>query len=49
MPEIEVWAEPYRLGAPLPSLPLRLEGDMMVPIELEETYQEACRRRRILL
>lgn len=49
VPEIEVWTAPCHLGASLPTLPLRLEGDLMVPIDLSETYEEACRRRRIAL
>jgi hypothetical protein len=47
--QLEVWAERCTLDAPLPTLPLRLEGDAMVPIELGPTYEEACRRRRIAL
>lgn len=45
--EIDVWAHRCALGAPLPTLPLRLQGDLFVPVDLESTYEEACRRRRI--
>jgi hypothetical protein len=43
------WAYPCALGQVLPTLPLRLQGDLFVPVDLESTYQEACRRRRIPL
>lgn len=46
--EIDVWMRPLTLGAPLPTLPLRLTGDLFVPVDFEAAYQEACRRRRLL-
>lgn len=46
--EIDVWPERLALGAPLPTLPLRLTGDQFVPVDLDATYAEACRRRRII-
>jgi hypothetical protein len=45
--EIDVWPERLALGATLPTLPLRLVGDVFLPVDFETTYQEACRRRRI--
>ena len=27
-------------------MPLRLTGDLFVPVEFEATYQETCRQRR---
>lgn len=47
-PEIDYWSAPVSVGAPLPTLPLRLTGDLFVPVDFEAAYQEACRRRRIL-
>ncbi len=47
-PEIDTWAEALALGSPLPTMPLRLTGDLFVPIEFETTYTETCRRRRLL-
>lgn len=44
---MDVWAAPCALGSPLPTLPLRLRGDLFVPVDLEATYEEACRKRRI--
>lgn len=46
--EIDVWMRPLALGAPLPTLPLRLTSDLFVPVDFESAYQEACRRRRLL-
>lgn len=45
--EIDVWTAACAVGAPLPTLPLRLTGDLFVPVDFETTYQETCRRRRI--
>ncbi len=45
--EIELWRSICAVGQPLPTLPLRLSGDLVVPIDFESTYQEACRRRRL--
>jgi hypothetical protein len=45
--EIDFWPVVCALGAPLPVLPLRLTGDLFVPVDLEATYEEACRRRRL--
>ncbi|MBM4069992.1 MAG: DUF4058 family protein [Planctomycetes bacterium] len=46
-PEIDVWPASFGLGDALPTLPLRLSGDLFVPVDFEATYQEACRRRRL--
>jgi hypothetical protein len=45
--EIDLWPATFAVGEPLPTLPLRLTGDIFVPVEFETTYQEACRRRRL--
>jgi hypothetical protein len=46
--EIDVWKRPLTLGAPLPTMPLRLTGDLFVPVDFESAYLEACRRRRLV-
>jgi Protein of unknown function (DUF4058) len=46
-PRLEVWPEPLKLGAELPVLPLWLNLDLAVPVELEESYLVACRSLRI--
>lgn len=45
--ELDVWAHPLAVGGPLPTLPLRLVGDYFLPVDLDETYQEMCRRRKL--
>jgi hypothetical protein len=45
--ELDLWPVPCKLGEPLPILPLRLTGDLFVPVDFESTYMEACRRRRL--
>jgi hypothetical protein len=47
-PQFDVWAERCAVGAPLPTMPLRLTGDLFVPVEFEATYGETCRQRRLL-
>jgi len=44
---IDVWTQGLALGRPLPTMPLALHAGTCLPIELEETYTEACRRRRL--
>jgi hypothetical protein len=46
-PAVDLWMETFDIGSALPTMPLRLTGDIFVPIEFEATYQEACRRRRL--
>ena len=43
--EIDAWPRIIAVGDPLPTLPLRLTGDLFVPVDFETAYQEACRRR----
>jgi hypothetical protein len=45
--EIDCWFAICAVGASLPLLPLRLTGDLFVPVDFEASYQEACRRRRL--
>jgi hypothetical protein len=46
--EVDVWTERVAVGEILPTMPLRLTGDLFVPIEFEPVYQETCRRRRVI-
>jgi hypothetical protein len=46
-PEIDMWPAPLAVGEPLPTMPLRLLHDLFVPVELEATYTETCRKRRL--
>jgi hypothetical protein len=45
--QLEAWAHALTLGRPLPTLPLWLAADLAVPLELEQSYEEACRILRI--
>jgi hypothetical protein len=45
--QIDCWPVPLSLGNPLPTMPLALRGGPTLPLELETTYTEACRRSRL--
>jgi hypothetical protein len=45
--QIELWPVPLAVGQPLPVLPLALRNANVVPVDLETTYREACRRSRL--
>jgi hypothetical protein len=45
--EIDVWRSPLALGQALPTLPLGLRADLVIPVALEAGYIEACRRKRL--
>jgi Protein of unknown function (DUF4058) len=46
-PRLEVWPEPLKLGAVLPVMPLWLTLDLVVPVELEESYLATCQSLRV--
>jgi hypothetical protein len=46
--EIDIWRSRLELGRPLPELPLGLGGELVIPVDFETTYEEACRRRRLI-
>ncbi len=39
---VETWAYPLTVGRPLPQVLLWVAGDLAVPLELEESYEESC-------
>jgi hypothetical protein len=45
--QIEVWPSPLEIGGFLPVLPLALDAEQCLPIDLEATYSAACQRRRL--
>ena len=45
--QLQTWAEALAVGGPLPTLPLWLEADLCLPLDLEATYHTACVARRI--
>jgi hypothetical protein len=42
-PLLESWSYPLKLGHPLPPLPIWLDVDLGVLLELESTYEDTCR------
>ena len=46
--DLDTWAHTLAVGDPLPTLPLRLVGDFFLPVNLDATYQEMCRRRKLV-
>jgi len=44
---IEVWPAPLEIGRPLPVLPLALDAEQVLPVDLEATYMVARQRRRL--
>ncbi len=45
--QIEIWPSALQVGQPLPVLPLALNAEIALPIDLEATYTAACQRRRL--
>ena len=46
--EIDLWTATLALGQALPVLPLALNWELCLPVDLEATYMDACRRRRLI-
>lgn len=47
-PMLDLWQRTFSVGDPLPTMPLRLTGDLFVPVDFEAAYLEACRGRRLV-
>ncbi len=47
LPLLETWFHPMSLGQPLPTLAIWLDVDLSVALDLEKSYEEACRVLRI--
>ncbi len=45
--QIDVWPATLAVGQPLPVLPLALNAELCLPLDLEATYRAACQRRRL--
>ncbi len=45
---LDVWHRTFGVGDPLPTMPLRLTGELFVPVDLEATYAAVCRARRLV-
>lgn len=46
--EVEAWPVPLATGQALPVLPLALNVELLIPVDFEETYADACRPKRLL-
>ncbi len=44
---IESWPVALAIGDALPTLPLSLDAELCVPVDLDAAYLEACQRRRL--
>jgi hypothetical protein len=44
---VDAWEQELVIGKPLPTLPLWLARDLVIPLPLEESYEGACRDLRI--
>ncbi|MBY0456435.1 MAG: DUF4058 family protein [Gemmataceae bacterium] len=44
---LDVWSQPLAVGQPLPTIPLWLGPNQMLLIDLEPSYEQACRDLRI--
>jgi hypothetical protein len=45
--EFDLWWSTFAVGEAMPTLPLALSADFSLPVDLEATYTDACRRRRL--
>jgi hypothetical protein len=45
---IDLWPATLALDQPLPTLPLFLGEELCLPVDLETTYTEACRRLKLI-
>jgi hypothetical protein len=45
--EIDVWCSQQALAQPMPTLPLSLRADLVIPVDFEATYAETCLRKRL--
>jgi len=45
--QVDVWPQLLQVGNPLPTLPLGLNAEICLPLDLEGTYAAACQRRRL--
>ena len=45
--QIDTWPWTLDLGRPLPKVPLALDAELVLPVDLDVTYTAACQRRRL--
>lgn len=44
---LECWFHPMQIGQSLPTLPVWLDEELYIPLQLESSYEETCRYLRI--
>lgn len=44
---LDIWPHEMKVGEPLPTLPIWLNDECLIPLNLETSYEEACRILRI--
>ncbi|MCI0460013.1 MAG: DUF4058 family protein [Gemmataceae bacterium] len=44
---LDLWHEVLGIGRPLPTMPLCLRGGLILPVDLEATYDRTCREQRV--
>lgn len=44
---LELWPHPLAVGQPLPTLPLWLDEELAIPLDLESSYEATCRNLRM--
>ena len=42
MGRLEAWSHTLSVGQPLPTLPLWLREDLVMALDLEQSYEQAC-------
>jgi hypothetical protein len=45
--EVQVWADTLTIGSALPTLPLWLDAELCVPLQLDDSYKATCLSLRI--
>jgi Protein of unknown function (DUF4058) len=45
--KVDVWPMPLEVGKPLPTMPLWLDVNLPVPVDLDESYRASCETLRI--
>jgi hypothetical protein len=47
-PQLDMWPALLSVGGTLPVLPLALRAGLVMPVDFEATYSDACRRLRLI-
>ncbi len=47
-PNLDMWQASVGVGSSLPTVPLWLQGNLCLPVDLDATYDRTCREQRIM-